>query len=342
MKKVLFIANIGSEKKIIPNGVNIKNRHILKYLRNLDKTKVQLIDTENWKVRILQLLFKIFVFSYVNEKIVLSINTKSAYQIIKFLHLFNLDKKLIYIVVGGSLPNEISEGNLKTKYFKKILKIYVQTSKMEKDLRENGLNNVEKLSNSKYFDDIAIATNKEIGSPINCFYLGRVHPDKGIDMIFEAFKKINRKKCKIKIDFYGPIEKSYRDSFLRKINKNDFANYNGTIDLIDNTESYYRLAEYDLFIFPTYWEGEGFPGVVIDAFICGVPVLASDWNHNTEVIEDGYNGLIFKSRDIDNLIEKLDFIDKNKSVLTELSKNAHESSKHYKTENVLKVLNDLI
>lgn len=342
MNKVLFIANIGHKNKLVPNGVNIKNRHILKYLQNIKDIKVKVIDTENWKVRFFELLFKILLFSCLNKKIVLSINTKSAYQIIRFLHFFNLDKKLLYIVVGGSLPSEINKGNLKKKYYKNILKIYVQTKKMEKDLKLNGFTNIERLPNSKYFDEIKLDTKKEIGSPINCFYLGRIHPDKGIDLIFEALNKVNKKECKFSIDFYGPIEKNYQEYFLKEVSKFNFTSYLGTLNLIDNMESYYQLAKYDLFIFPTYWDGEGFPGVVIDSYISGVPVLASDWNHNEEVIENGYNGIIFKSKDINHLIYELEHIYENKSILIELSKNARKSSENYKSENVLKVLENYL
>ena len=29
-------------------------------------------------------------------------------------------------------------------------------------------------------------------------------------------------------------------------------------------------------LFPTYWHGEGFPGIVIDAFVAGLLVVATD------------------------------------------------------------------
>ena len=40
MTKNLFIANIGNEKRIEPNGVNIKNKHIKKYLERKNKNRL--------------------------------------------------------------------------------------------------------------------------------------------------------------------------------------------------------------------------------------------------------------------------------------------------------------
>ena len=45
-------------------------------------------------------------------------------------------------------------------------------------------------------------------------------------------------------------------------------------------------------LFPTYYEGEGFAGTLIDAMAAGVPVIASDWKYNKEIVEDGKTGII--------------------------------------------------
>lgn len=342
MKKVLFISNIGLSKKTEPNGVNIKNRHILKYLSSMQNTKIITIDTENWKLRIIPLFIKIIFHSFICKKIILSINTKSAYQVIKFLNFIKMENKLIYMVVGGNLHGYIENGTLNIKYFKNILKIFVESKKMDQKLRQLGLKNTKHLPNSKYYNEIQIDYNRDISLPIKCFYLGRIHPDKGIDMIFEALSRLNKNDIKIKVDFYGPIHKTYKYSFLQKVDMYSFAEYRGIIDLVENSENYQKLSTYDLFLFPTFWHGEGFPGVVLDSFISGVPVLASDWNHNTEIIQDEINGIIFKTKSINDFIAKLNDIVENPNILLDMRKNAHIEARKYHSQNVLKVLDYLI
>lgn len=341
MKKVLFIANIGLEKKVNPNGVNVKNKHILKYLnkKNID---LKIVDTHNWKNKIIKLFYQISFYSFKYDRIILSINSDSANYVIKFLNLFNLSKKIIYFVVGGSLNKKISNNEYNKSAYYNINRIFVQTFKMRDDLKSLGLNNIQRLANSKYFDR-TFDNYKKIKDPIKCFYLGRIHPDKGINMIFEVLNKINTiDKIKFEIDFYGPIVDGFKDEFFEKISKFKYTEYQGIIDLINNKNNYKKLSKYNLFLFPTYWHGEGLPGVVIDSFISGVPVLASDWNHNEEIIENNKNGIIFQSQNLKDFIKKLNYIYSNKNELIRLSENAYKSANNYHSKNVLKILDDLI
>jgi len=57
-------------------------------------------------------------------------------------------------------------------------------------------------------------------------------------------------------------------------------------------------------LFPTYYEGEGMPGTIIDAFSAGLPVIASDWKYNTEIVSDN-TGIIFKTGNISDLVRCL-------------------------------------
>ena len=184
--------------------------------------------------------------------------------------------------------------------------------------------------------------NKKTNDPIKCFYLGRIHPDKGINLIFNALNQINKGKIKYLVDFYGPIEKKYNNEFQDKINKYDFAEYKGILDLSKN-KNYEILSKYDLFLFPTFWHGEGFPGVVLDSFISGVPVLASDWKYNSEIIKNNHTGIIFESKNLDSLIDSLNYIYNNKNLLPVLALNAYKESKNYKAEKIMeKIYKEII
>lgn len=342
MNKVLFISHIGHGKNAAPNGVNIKNRHLLKYLNHMDGIQTRVIDTDNWKTKIIPLFLKIAFFSFTHSKIILSINTMSAYRVLQFLNLFDFEKKLLYFVVGGNLHKRMENGEVDKKYYQNISQIFVETSQMQETLMRLGCKNVQCLPNTKYFDAPELGDDKKIQEPLKCFYIGRIHPDKGMHLIFESFETLNAEKLSLVIDFYGPIEKKYEAEFKELLALYDWSRYHGTLDLIGNAKGYDLLAQYDLFVFPTYWPGEGFPGAVLDSFISGVPVLASDWNHNKEVISEGYDGFIFQAKNTEALIEKLKYILDNKELLAEMSRNAQETSKKYKAENVLKVLDDIL
>lgn len=90
---------------------------------------------------------------------------------------------------------------------------------------------------------------------------------------------------KINLTFYGPIQEDYKKNFLSQVEMLNNVKYGGFLDLRDE-KNYDILSEYDIMLFPTFWEGEGFPGILIDALIAGIPVIASDWNLNKYIIQD--------------------------------------------------------
>ena len=69
--------------------------------------------------------------------------------------------------------------------------------------------------------------------------------------------------------------------------------YGGLVPFYKSVEV---LKNYFALLFPTYYEGEGFAGTLIDALAAGVPVIASDWRYNPEIVEDGMTGKIHKTQ----------------------------------------------
>ena len=88
--------------------------------------------------------------------------------------------------------------------------------------------------------------------------------------------------------------------------------------------------------------GEGFPGVIIDAFISGLPVIASDWNLNSEIIEDGINGFLIEPKDANALAEKMIWVMDHRDQLEEIRKNNLEKAKGYHIDIIWSKLMDCV
>ena len=64
---------------------------------------------------------------------------------------------------------------------------------------------------------------------------------------------------------------------------------------VDRLEVYRHLSEADLYVFPTYTEGQ--PFTVIEALATGVPIVASDIQAISNMIEDGTHGRLVPTGD---------------------------------------------
>ncbi len=122
-------------------------------------------------------------------------------------------------------------------------------------------------------------------------YIGRVQREKGIEEILEASTRLNRRCC---VDIYGPCGKEVTPELFRQ---STCVHYRG---VVENREIPSVLSEYDALLLPTYWEGEGYPGVVIEAFQVGLPVIATEWKFIPEIVDETC-GILVKPRDAEDL-----------------------------------------
>lgn len=348
MKKILFIAGIGRQDQSNLGGMLAKNNYLLKYLFD-QEIILKTIDTfkrpkflKFFPLRLYLLIFvkiKSLMYSFMHDEIIIS---DHAYGIIRLFHIFRISHKITFFVVGGSFSEKIKLNLLKKKYYTGLKNVFVESYRMKSDLINLGFSNVERVPNFKTFNKIEYSTKDTNKIVVKLFYIGRVTPEKGLNLLIEALSKVNSYDIKFTIDIYGPIDKTYENAFLGSIENKTFINYCGKLDLVNNPDEYLKLAQYHMFLFPTHWAGEGFPGVIIDSFILGKPILASNWNFNAEIVIEGYNGYIFKAFDVSDLIRILNLVYVERNELIRLGNNARLSSYKYHTYSVLKILDDVL
>jgi glycosyltransferase involved in cell wall biosynthesis len=60
-----------------------------------------------------------------------------------------------------------------------------------------------------------------------------------------------------------------------------------------------EYSEADVFVFPTYYSGEGFPTVIAEAMGAGLPIVTTRMRGITDHLRDGINALFVPARDPD-------------------------------------------
>lgn len=132
-------------------------------------------------------------------------------------------------------------------------------------------------------------TKEKYNLPENfILYLGTVEPRKNIAGIIEAFELIKKNKMSscgdLKLVIAGGLGWLYKD--ILKMAKNsqfkDDIVFAGPVASGDRVYLY-NLAE--IFVFPSFFEGFGFPP--LEAMACGVPVITSNCSSLPEVAGDG-------------------------------------------------------
>ena len=292
-KRIIFIGPY-SKGRIPTDGAAIKNCHILNRLHKLIPSLVK-IDTDGWKKRP-WLLVRILMMVVCNSrsKYILSLNNDSANKLIRIIHKIAPQASVIYWVIGGSIGKWLCEKRVNANDYKWLTNIIVEGDSMKRQMETVGLRNVTTMPNFKSLVSIEKSHNV-CSSILKLVFLSRINPEKGCNLILDAADILNKRgySGNYTIDFYGSIEPHYKKIFISRINALQNVRYQGFLDL-RICSNYNKLANYDAMLFPTYWHGEGCPGVVIDAYMCGLPILASDWNLNRDYIVDNKTGVLFE------------------------------------------------
>lgn len=334
MKKVIFIGGIGNKKEF--GGELTKNKTIINYLQS-HNTKLKLVDTHNSRKRPWKLFWlPFYILCYSNYTIILSTSLDNVMWLLKIIYHFKIRRNIIYWGIGGSFPTRIREGVINKKFLTVLKLIIVEGSSMRQILLDCGLKNVVVCHN---FKNIFYLPKIERHNKIIKFvFLSRIQPEKGVDTILNTAAQLNNNgyESRYSIDFYGTIHPEYYTTFHKAINELKNIEYKGCLNL-NTANGYDVLSSYSVMLFPTIWSGEGFPGVIIDAYISGLPVIATDWNLNKELIIDGKTGFVVPIDNIENSIYSVMLSIINKQVNIEaMSDECQKQAKKYDVQNAIK------
>lgn len=344
--KILLIGNSG----IINNYKDGQTTKLRLYKKTMEQEGIDIvfIDLERFFHNPFSILRQIKKQIKICDQIVLISGERACKLLIPFINKHNkkYNKPFILPVVGSGvlhfsidhLKDEeqvkfIVDGNYSLgkrqkkieKELKKMTYILPETELMKKVYSEYyHLDNCIVLNNFRVFDEKV--DNHQISNPLKLVFLSRVMRLKGIFELIEVVKSINKNGVKLCLAIYG--DKSLSDEDLKVFNDSldEQIIYKGSID---NKEVIQTLSKYDLFVFPTNAVYEGTPGVVAESLIAGTPVLSSNFPQANYLLKDGYDSILFKMFDIDDLKEKLIYCINNKDVLFNMRKNALESGKKY-------------
>lgn len=140
-----------------------------------------------------------------------------------------------------------------------------------------------------------------------------MHHLKGLHVLIDAFRGLDREAAELYV--YGQAaHRRYIDEQRRKAEGRPIE-FRGTFE---QDRLYEVFGEFDVLVVPSIWY-ENCPTVIREAFATGTPVIASDIGGMAEAVQDGVNGLLFRTGDADSLREKLLWAINNRAGLRALA-----------------------
>ncbi len=217
------------------------------------------------------------------------------------------NSKLLTAAVARMLRFHYKKGT-----FKNLIDCYITLSKFSRNKFIEAGFDAEKIAVKPNF--VYPDSGTEEGSKQYMLFVGRLSPEKGIQTLLRAWQDL--KRIPLKIVGSGPlkdkIETLIRKSNLRNVELLGYQSHNETMSLIKKARC---------LIFPSEWY-ECFPVTIIEAFACGIPVVASHLGAMKEIVHHEKTGLHFIPGDSKDLRSKIKWVLKNPKKMEEIGKQA--------------------
>ncbi len=339
MKKIGILGHFGFGQEAL-DGQTVKTHVIADALATCyGESAIDRIDTQGgWRflLRMPRVLWQLLR----RHEHVIMLPAHNGVRIMSpILVLYNLffRRQLCYVVIGGWLPQFVRRYAFLRFSLRKFDHILVETHHMLHQMEAAGFSNVEVMPNFKPLD-IRQAADLPVSyePPIRLCTFSRVHPEKGIDIAVEAVNACNKRLGSkfFTLDIYGKVQDEPWFSAVMA-SQDDSVCYRGVAPF---HESVAILRGYSLLLFPTVYQGEGFPGTIIDAFSAGLPTVASDMHSCREIIVKGQTGFLFTTGSADALASVLQNIAAEPQKLHQMALACIEEARRYQPQEVIKTL----
>ncbi|HEU4788939.1 MAG TPA: glycosyltransferase family 4 protein [Flavobacterium sp.] len=256
-------------------------------------------------------------------------------QLIFFLISRLASKKYIFqIHFSGVNETFLSFGFLRSLQFwflKRVDTIVLLSDSFKNELVASGIpeSKITVLYNFHTLKNNLKINTLSSGRELQLLFVGSINQRKGFNDLLEALKVLNIDySLNVLGDFSSDEMKEFCDNFIEenrlKVNFHGYLAGQNKFDVISKS---------DILILPSY--AEGFPMVIPEAMALGCAIISTNIAGIPEIVQNGYNGYLISPGEIDELAEKIMYLDNNREELKVFRENSLNLSSKFNLENYI-------
>jgi glycosyltransferase involved in cell wall biosynthesis len=152
-------------------------------------------------------------------------------------------------------------------------------------------------------------------------FLGRIHRIKGVDILIKAFASINKESENVKLVVAGPDDGYLYEvrALAKTLGIGDKIAFVGSLYGINKLEAY---VDAEFLVVPSLYEIFGI--VILEAYACGKPVIASRVMGPKELVLDGKTGILVNPGEINELTDAIKLLLYDESKTKNMGMNARQ------------------
>jgi GT2 family glycosyltransferase/glycosyltransferase involved in cell wall biosynthesis/predicted SAM-dependent methyltransferase len=157
--------------------------------------------------------------------------------------------------------------------------------------------------------------NRTVHNPLQIGYIGGVMPHKGVHLLIASVQPFSNSQVQVRI--FGFVEPKYQE-FLQSIDTKGIVQWEGSYSTEELSK---KLSTIDLIVLPSLWE-DCAPLTITETLGFGKPVVAPSLGGFTDFVFHGVNGYLYNPDTATAIVEILNKILSDKTILRTLKSNA--------------------
>jgi glycosyltransferase involved in cell wall biosynthesis len=143
-------------------------------------------------------------------------------------------------------------------------------------------------------------------SSLHILFVGVLSEAKGVLRIIEACAELASRDVSFQVDLLGQWQSDEFAARVReRIRNHGLDQQIHFLGLLVGDEKFSVFRRADVLCFPTVFNCEAFPVVVLEAMACGLPVVATRWRGIPSMVEDGVSGILVEPDDSQDVVDAL-------------------------------------
>lgn len=154
------------------------------------------------------------------------------------------------------------------------------------------------------------------GSPLKLLFVGGLSQRKGLSYLFAAAERLGNA---VELTVVGRRPKAICPSLDRALAKHRY------VESLPHSGILEEMERADVFVFPSVFEGFGL--VLLEAMSRGVPCITTPNTAGPDIITDGVDGCLVPIRDVDAIVERIEYLHQHPDAWMAMSHRALATAK---------------
>jgi glycosyltransferase involved in cell wall biosynthesis len=156
-------------------------------------------------------------------------------------------------------------------------------------------------------------------------FVGLLTESKGLLILIQACHVLNTRGVHFHVNVMGKFESmEFETRAKKKIEEYGLQSRITFLGVLTGAPKHEVFRKSDIFCFPTFFEAENFPVVLLEAFSFGLPAVSSEWRGIPDIVENGKTGFLCPVKDFTAVADKVQLLLQTPALARELGENGRK------------------